>query len=79
MKLEILGEVVAKIDQQIKTYDGKMAPEHAQKIADAIAAHKKLTTEEIANLATEILAVISPLQTQTTELIKWQEDVKKEM
>jgi hypothetical protein len=42
-KLDILGEVVVKIEQHIKAYD--VDPERAQKIADAFAAQTKLTNE----------------------------------
>ncbi len=57
----------------------KMAPTYAQKIADALAAQNKLTAKEISTLQTEIMAVVSPLKTHTAELIKWQEEVSKEM
>lgn len=56
-----------------------MAPIYAQKIADALTAQNKLTSKEISTLQAEIMAVVSPLQIQTTELIKLQEEVKEEM
>ncbi len=56
-----------------------MIPKNAQKLADALAAHSKLTTEEVKTFKTDIMAVVSPIKTQTAELLKWQEDVRKEM
>lgn len=56
-----------------------MAPIYAQKIADALTAQNKLTSKEISTLQAEIMAVVSPLQIQTTELIKLQEEVREEM
>lgn len=56
-----------------------MAPIYAQKIADALTAQNKLPSKEISTLQAEIMAVVSPLQIQTTELIKLQEEVRGEM
>lgn len=56
-----------------------MAPIYAQKIADALTAQNKLTKKEISTLQAEIMAVVSPLQIQSTELIKLQEEVREEM
>lgn len=56
-----------------------MIPKNAQKLADALAAHSKLTIEEVNTFKTDIMAVVSPIETHTAELLKWQEDIREKI
>ncbi len=81
-KLEILAEVLVKIDEQIIAYDSKKDLVNVQKIADAIAGQKKQTTEDISTLRTEIMTKIGNIPSHTNDivgLIKWQEQVKQDI